>query len=221
MKPFWQKKGYKHLESADKMPICRPLATADPVPEHETTNPVAEADDLESSRGGDAATVEVIARGFSATRRTDQAHLLLGLTVPAMRDFTRAHPRDPNSHICPNFCRKWDEPGRSERGWTKGSDELPRVTDVDAVPKTCACPKGHCLEKFDTPNDGYVCSVCTKDAEDKSPFHKPTGTTMYSCRACNYGVCETCFAATCSARCAQCAGPLDAEDARGCPGCAW
>ena len=68
----------------------------------------------------DAATVEVIARGFP-TRLTDKDHLLLGLTLDAMRDFTRTHPRGPNSHICPGFCRKWDEPGRSERGWTKGS----------------------------------------------------------------------------------------------------
>ena len=55
-------------------------------------------------------------------------HLLLGLTLEAMRAFTRTHPRGPETHICPEFCRKLSEPARSERGWTEGSNELPRTS---------------------------------------------------------------------------------------------
>ena len=45
-----------------------------------------------------------------------------------MRAFTRTHPRGPETHICPEFCRKLSEPARSERGWTEGSNELPRTS---------------------------------------------------------------------------------------------
>ena len=157
--------------ASDPSPEPVPAPTPEPAPEPAPPEPaMLSAEDLAGAKleattrrrasrlksDADAATVEVIARGFP-TRLTDKDHLLLGLTLDAMRDFTRTHPRGPNSHICPGFCRKWDEPGRSERGWTKGSDELPRATGVAAL---------------DT-------------------------------------------------RCAQCSGPLDAADARGCPGCAW
>ena len=167
--------------ASDPSPEPVPAPTPEPAPEPAPPEPaMLSAEDLAGAKleattrrrasrrksDADAATVEVIARGFP-TRLTDKDHLLLGLTLDAMRDFTRTHPRGPNSHICPGFCRKWDEPGRSERGWTKGSDELPRM------------------------RRSLLASIC-----------------------CSRTVAQT-------TRCAQCSGPLDAADARGCPGCAW
>lgn len=47
------------------------------------------------------------------------------------------------------------------------------------------CPAGHGLTTFRIPHSRYACDVC-----DQTGF--PVNTRMYSCRKCNWDMCDTC-----------------------------
>lgn len=47
------------------------------------------------------------------------------------------------------------------------------------------CPTGHELAAFETPEDGFLCSLC--DCEF------PSNTTLYGCRPCDYDLCRDCL----------------------------
>ena len=49
-----------------------------------------------------------------------------------------------------------------------------------------SCPKGHVLEKYQTPVDGCWCSTCLTTA--------PVGAPFFGCRACDFDLCLSCHA---------------------------
>ena len=51
-----------------------------------------------------------------------------------------------------------------------------------------ACPRGHALGSFLTPNCSFSC-----DGDGCTQRRLPPGTVMYGCRACNYDLCWDCF----------------------------
>ena len=58
--------------------------------------------------------------------------------------------------------------------------------DAESEPPTpqTKCPEGHDLMAFETPEEGYLCSVCECEFS--------MGTTLYGCRPCDYDLCRDC-----------------------------
>ena len=46
------------------------------------------------------------------------------------------------------------------------------------------CANGHGLIRFETPQDGFGCDLCSQPM--------PTDTVMYGCNECNYDICIRC-----------------------------
>lgn len=58
-----------------------------------------------------------------------------------------------------------------------------------AVEKAMECFNGHNLQPFTTPRNRYFCDVCGKTVKE--------GTTMNSCRICNFDCCVSCDPEAC------------------------
>merc|ERR1719409_2068420 len=52
------------------------------------------------------------------------------------------------------------------------------------LPVTSNCPGGHGLKHFNTPDDGWWCSVCERGHKKASEF--------FGCRKCDYDECASC-----------------------------
>ena len=102
--------------------------------------------------------------------RTARHHLLLGLTLEAMRDFIDKHPRAPATHVCPGFCAELPEPERSAAGWTEGSDELPPMPDLVRA--------AHSASKEPQ------CAQCARLLRDNDGAR--------GCTACGWFLCDNC-----------------------------
>ncbi len=137
--------------------------------------------------GGEDAVARLVAAAFPH-RKTQQPHLLLGLTVQAMRDVTRAAPRGPTTLVCPGHCRSRPEPARSQRGWTAGSDELPRVADVRAREAEAATIGSIRLQWMfgSSIPDGTPCAQCA------GPLDDPGQLSARGCPGCKWYVCGEC-----------------------------
>ena len=53
--------------------------------------------------------------------------------------------------------------------------------------QSAECPKGHPLQKLQTDAEGYGCDTCETDSI-------AMGTSLHSCRLCDYDVCQDCIA---------------------------
>mmetsp|Transcript_31252 Transcript_31252/g.58694 ORF Transcript_31252/g.58694 Transcript_31252/m.58694 type:complete len:562 (-) Transcript_31252:222-1907(-) len=73
-----------------------------------------------------------------------------------------------------------DEDLQRQQGEAQQDEEEPPTP----TPRT-TCPAGHPLEPFETPEDGFLCSIC--ECEFMS------NTTLYGCRPCDYDLCRDCL----------------------------
>jgi hypothetical protein len=55
----------------------------------------------------------------------------------------------------------------------------------------CVCPKGHCLQQFQTTHARYTCDGGDGCPDKGSQY--PVGTTLNGCRICNFDFCSQCI----------------------------
>jgi len=78
----------------------------------------------------------------------------------------------------------YDGPAASEAAKQPYTDIISGKKPRSLCPAESRCPNGHLLTVTQASHAGFVCDVCKRRVEQ--------GATLYSCRACDYDVCQAC-----------------------------